>query len=188
MNLPQTLGKKSPPLIWSDYVFILLLILILITVSWLGRDIYIQGDKLERARDNAEIVMAWANTLDEEFEAGKPISPSQCTPTSAKAPTKPTFEPNTWGACVAALFGPLGKFPEIKNTFMSNGAIWTKKCERENFESKGALFFERISPGPSGAPIYSEFKDSDLLISGMDFRISICDRGFRLVKVGEAKL
>ena len=65
----------SPQLKWSDYVFICLLCINLVGVILLGRNIYIQGDKLQQARKNAELVMAWADRVDEDMNAGKPISP-----------------------------------------------------------------------------------------------------------------
>ena len=178
----------SPQLKWSDYVFIFLLGINLIVVVLLGRNIYIQGDKLEQARKNAELVMAWADGVDEDMNAGKPISPLKCTPATDKNLKTLKFQPNTWGECLADLFGPKGKFPEVSNTFSENGYIWAKKCDREHLESKGALVFERLQPGPTGSPVVSELKDTDVLLSGMEFRINLCDRGFRLIKIGEAKL
>lgn len=181
-------SHTSPQMRWSDYVFIFLLGINLIVVVLLGRNIYIQGDRLEQARKNAELVMAWADGVDEDMNAGKPISPQKCTPASDKDLKTLKFQPNTWGECVTSLFGSKGKFPEVTNTFMKNGPIWVKKCDREHFESKGALLFERLQPGPSGSHVASELKDTDVLISGMEFRINLCDRGFRLIKIGEAKL
>ena len=82
MNQPHTHALSAPPLVWSDYVFLALLIINLVTVLLLGRDIFIQGDKLEQARKNGELVMAWAAEIDENLEAGKPIDPLSCKPTS----------------------------------------------------------------------------------------------------------
>jgi hypothetical protein len=106
----------SPQLKWSDYVFICLLCINLIGVILLGRNIYIQGDKLEQARKNAELVVAWAYGVDEDMDAGKPISPPKCTPATDKDLKAAKFLPNTWGECLADLFGPKGQFPEISNT------------------------------------------------------------------------
>ena len=178
----------SPQLKWSDYVFICLLCINLIGVILLGRNIYIQGNKLEQARKNAELVMAWADRVDEDMDAGKPISPPKCTPATDQDLKTAKFQPNTWSECTSSLFGPNGKFPEITNTFMKDGLIYAKKCDRENLESKGALVFERLQTGPTGSPVVSELKDTDVLLSGMEFRINLCDRGFRLIKIGEAKL
>jgi hypothetical protein len=71
---------------------------------------------------------------------------------------------------------------------MKDGLIYAKKCDREHLESKGTLVFERLQTGPTGSPVVSELKDTDVLLSGMEFRINLCDRGFRLIKIGEAKL
>ncbi|NDC21082.1 MAG: ion transporter, partial [Burkholderiaceae bacterium] len=76
---------NSPPLVGADYVFIALLIINLITVCYLGRDIFIQGDKLEQARKNGEVVMVWANQIDEKIESGESIDPKACTPASEAA-------------------------------------------------------------------------------------------------------
>ena len=187
MSKPEH-ARVSPPLKWSDYVFICLLCINLIGVILLGRNIYIQGDKLEQARKNAEFVVAWADGVDEDMDAGKPISPPQCTPATDKDLKTAKFQLNTWGECITRLFGPKGKFPEITNTFMKDGLIYAKKCDREHLESKGALVFERLQTGPTGSPVVSELKDTDVLLSGMEFRINLCDRGFRLIKIGEAKL
>ena len=181
-------SHASPRLKGSDYAFIFLLGINLIVVVLLGRNIYVQGDKLEQARKNAELVMAWAHGVDEDLNAGKPISPQKCTPASDKDLKTLKFQINTWGDCVTSLFGPKGKFPEVTNTFVKDGPIWVKKCDREHFESKGALLFERLQTGPGGSHVASELKDTDVLTSGMEFRINLCDRGFRLIKIGEAKL
>ena len=61
MNQPHTHALSAPPLVWSDYVFLALLIINLVTVLLLGRDIFIQGDKLEQARKNGELVMSKNN-------------------------------------------------------------------------------------------------------------------------------
>ncbi len=187
MSKPEH-ARVTPQLKWSDYVFICLLCINFIAVILLGRNIYIQVDKLEQARKNAELVMAWAHGVDEDMSAGKPISPLKCTPATDKDLKTLKFQPNTWGECLANLFGPKGKFPDVSNTFLENGLIWAKKCDREHLESKGALVFERLQPGPTGSPVVSELKDTDVLLSGMEFRISLCDRGFWLIKIGEAKL
>jgi hypothetical protein len=187
MSKPEH-AHVSPQLKWSDYVFICLLCINLIGVILLGRNIYIQGDKLEQARKNAELVMAWAVGVGEDMNAGKPISPPKCTPASDRDLKTAKFQPNTWGECLADLFEPKGKFPEITNTFMKDGLIYVKKCDREHPESKGAMVLERLQTGPTGSPVVSELKDTDVLLSGMEFRISLCDRGFWLIKIGEAKL
>ena len=180
--------RKSPPFIWSDYVFLALLVVNLLVVISLGHDIFIQGDKLEQARKNGESVMAWAKELDEDFANGKSLNPKKCTPATDQDLKNPKFQPNTWGGCVVELFSSTGQFQQMKNAFMKSGLVWAKKCDREHPESKGALIFERLNPGPTGSLIASEFKESDVLVNGMEFRISVCDRGFRLIKIGEAKL
>jgi hypothetical protein len=63
-------SQASPRLKWSDYVFILLLGINLIVVVLLGRNIYIQGDKLEQARKNAELLAKLAGATDHENEEG----------------------------------------------------------------------------------------------------------------------
>ena len=179
---------NSPPLVGADYVFIGLLIINFITVCYLGRDIFIQGDKLEQARKNGEVVMVWANQIDEKIASGKSIDPKACTPASEADLKKPNFIANTWGYCLGALFGPTGKFSDFRNHFMKDGLLWTKKCDREHVQSKGALVFLHLTSGPTGAPVLSEIKESDVLVSGTEFRVNICDRGFRLIKIGDAKL
>ena len=96
MNQPHTHALSAPPLVWSDYVFLALLIINLTTVLLLGRDIFIQGDKLEQARKNGELVMAWAAEIDENLEAVKPIDPLSCKPTSESDLKKPNVTANTF--------------------------------------------------------------------------------------------
>ena len=185
---PHGAQLGSPPLVGADYVFISLLVINLITVCYLGRDIFIQGDKLEQARKNGEAVMAWSNQIHETIESKQEIEPKACTPANEVDLNQPTFVANTWGGCLSALFGPTGQFSEFRNRFMSDGLIWTKKCDREHIQSKGALVFLHLTPGSTGAPVLSEIKESDALVSGAEFRVNVCDRGFRLIKIGDAKL
>jgi hypothetical protein len=188
MIQPHTHALSAPPLVWSDYVFLAILIINLATVLLLGRDIFIQGDKLEQARKNGELVMAWAAEIDENFEAGKPIDPLSCKPTSESDLKKPNVSVNTFGDCLSALFGTGGKFSNLQNSFIKDGLIWAKKCDREHPQSKGALVFERVTSGPTGSPVVSELKESDPLQVGMEFRVNACDRGFYLIKIGDVKL
>ena len=170
--------KPAPYFRLLDAVFLVIVVCVIVVVVQLGYTTYKEASQTEATKRNAEAIQKWLEETGQARAEGKPVAIEAC----AKAAGK------TWAACLEALTAAGGPFADLKNVAEEDGLVFAKKCDREHVQSKGALVFLHMTTGPTGAPVLSEIKESDALVSGGEFRVNVCDRGFRLIKIGDAKL
>jgi hypothetical protein len=177
MKSSTKLGPTS-----SDLFFLGFLILNLFVVSYLGKDLYHEAIKLEKAKAQGEVYLAWADDFNKNIDAPPGPTPKSC------LPKEKSEKENKWGDCIADLFGTEGAFKDFVNHINQAHPVFSKACSKADQESSGTLVFDKITPSPTGAPTYAALEDSEILGKGLNYRVAICDRGFYLIKIGEAKL
>ena len=177
MKSSTKLGPTS-----SDLFFLGFLILNLCFVSYLGKDLYQVAINLEKSKAQGEVFLAWSEEFNKNIDATPSPSPQSC------LPKKEEEIENKWGDCIADLFGAEGTFKDFVNHINHANPIFSKVCSKANQESSGTLVFDKITPGPTGAPTYAPLENSEILGKGLNYRVSVCDRGFYAIKIGEAKL
>jgi hypothetical protein len=65
---------------------------------------------------------------------------------------------------------------------------YASKCDKHELGTSGAFIFEKMTMNPAGPPAVSPMEPNEKLVSGMNIRLSVCDTGYYLVKIGEFKL
>ena len=177
MNSSTKLGPTR-----SDLFFLGFLILNLCVVAYLGKDLYQVAINLEKAKAQGEVFLAWSEEFNKNIDATPGPTPKSC------FPKEKSEKENTWGDCIADLFGAEGTFKDFVNHINHAHPVFSKACSKADQESSGTLVFDKITPGPTGAPTYAPLGDSEILGKGLNYRVGICDRGFYLIKIGEATL
>ena len=174
--------KFSWGLKFQDNIFLCILVCNLLFVAHLGTDIYHEAVKLDIAKANGESFLTWADEFKKNIDENITPSPQACLP---KGISK---EDHTWKECLQTLLGDKGKFHNLKNPIDESNPLVAKICSKKDESSKGSFIFEKINISPSGLPIYSPLEDSEILVKGLMYRLSVCDRGYYRILIGETTL
>jgi hypothetical protein len=111
-----------------------------------------------------------------------------CTPIDEDEKLIKGIKPNHWKNCVEALFAAKGPFESYVNLLNPTGPAYTAKCNKTDLLNSGALIFEKLTANPAGPPGVSPLEPGERLVSGLQIRLSLCDTGFYLIRIGEFKL
>jgi len=172
----------------TDYFFILLVLANVFLVIYLGIGNYQNAAKVAESQNNAEEIITWFETLASKNEANEPIEPAACTPIDEDEKLIKGIKPNHWKNCVEALFGAKGPFESYTNLLNPAGPAYTAKCNKANLLNSGSFVFEKLTANPAGPPAASLLEPGERLVRGLQIRLSLCDTGFYLIRIGEFKL
>lgn len=179
----------SPSMTFTDKMFVLFLVFIVVMVSWLGVLNYQEGNKTELTKRNGEAWMAWlAEAGTHRFEADYAhkacaggVKPTQDASQTAEAVL------GTWGACVKYLLNET-ELKELKNPFLGDAPQFAAACDPKDRSLIGAIVLEDLTPTPAGSPIpfvASQLMDTDPIDTKLQVRVTICDKGSEPIKIGE---
>jgi len=172
----------------TDFFFICFLFVNLLVVLYLGVGNYEKGDKVATSQDNAEEIIAWFGGMASKLEANEAILPQACTPIDEDSKFIKGVKVNHWKDCVEALFGAKGPFESYANLLNPDGPTYSAKCDKQDLLTSGSFIFEKLIANPAGPPGVSPLEPNEKLISGLQIRLSLCDTGYYLIKIGEFKL
>jgi hypothetical protein len=172
----------------SDFFFLGVLFANLLLVTYLGIGNYQNGIKVATSQDNGEEIVAWFGNLASKLEANEPIHPEACKPTDEESKFAKDIKVNQWKNCVEALFAAKGPFESYTNLLKPNGPAYSSKCNKHELLTSGSFIFEKLTINPAGAPSLSPLEPSEKIVSGLQIRLSLCDTGYYLIKIGEFKL
>ena len=172
----------------SDFLFLWVLFANLLLVAYLGIGNYQNGTKIAASQDNGEEILAWFGEFASKLEANEPIQPAECKPIDEESKFSKDVKVNHWKNCVEALFAPKGPFKNYGNLLNPDGPAYSSKCNKHDLLTGGSYVFEKLTMNPAGPPGVSPMEPSEKLISGLNIRLSLCDTGYYLVKIGEFKL
>ena len=172
----------------SSFFFIFVLLANVLLVIYLGIGNYQNAAKVAASQNNAEEIIAWFETLTIKSQANEPIEPAACTPIDQDEKLINGSKPNHWKNCVEALFAPKGPFESYANLLNPTGPAYTAKCNKTDLLNSGALVFEKLTPNPAGPRGASPLEPGERIVSGLQIRLSLCDTGFYLIRIGEFKL
>lgn len=173
---------------FSDYLFILVLLANLILVTYLGIGDYQKGVKVDQSLRNGEQILSWFENFSQKIEANETVTQSACLPLAEGERPIKGAKVNTWHSCVENLFSSSGPFRDYSNLLNPKSLPYVEKCDKHDVGSSGAFVFEKLTLNPAGPPATSPMGPGEKLVSGMNFRLSLCDTGYYLVKIGEFKL
>ena len=178
---PANLGPTT-----SDYLFLLLIAVIIVLVTWLGIVNYKEALKVEASKSNGEAWVAWlTETGTTRFEANTqhPACKGGVKPAAdAKADT-----PGTWGACLAHIMATTELKDQI-NPFFNATPHFVAACDPKDRTLMGAILLEDLMPTPPGSAtpfVASQLLETDAIDYKMQLRLSVCDKGGYAIKVAE---
>lgn len=172
----------------SDFIFIAALCANVFLVTYLGYGNYQNGNKVAATQKNGEAMIEWFGELAGKFEANEPIQPESCKPNDEDTKFIKGAKVNHWKDCVEALFVAKGPFERYTNLLKPDGPAYAMKCNKKDLLTSGSFIFEKMTLNPAGPPGISPLEPGEKLISGLNIRLSLCDTGYYLVKIGEFKL
>jgi hypothetical protein len=167
---------------YQDYIFIIILIFNIVLVTYLGTDLYHEAVKLDIAKSNGEAILARAKELTEDTDRNISREPQTCLTKEI------SNKDNTWKECLQELFDSKGKFNHFKNSIEETNPVVSRICDKQVASSKGSFIFEKVNINPTGIPTFSPLEDSETLVKGLTVRLSVCDRGYYRIIIGEISL
>jgi len=171
-----------------DALFMLVMIANLAVVGYLGVGDYQKAVKVTDSLKNGEEVIAWFEDFTQKLANNEVAQSATCIPLGEDMPIVKGTKANTWKSCEESLFASSGPFAKYTNLVMPNNAVVATKCDKHELGTSGAFIFEKLTPNPAGAPAASPMEPGEKLIVGLQVRMSLCDTGYYLVKIGEFKL
>lgn len=171
---PETSPPRQQGPTPTDRVFLIFLVALAICVIGVGRLIYIEGQKNEVSKANADAWSTWFTQASTER-----FAPDYALPDCAAGP-RADASPATWGPCLAALTAPGGPLALLRNPFTQQAPALVDKCEHSNKALAGALVLEKRVPTPPGSPLpvaISALTEHDRIEEKMQLRVTYCDMG-----------
>ena len=160
----------------------------LIVVAYLGIGNHQKALKVGQLQENGEQIIAWFEGFEAKVQAGETVAQKSCVPVEEGAGLGRGVKVNTWKDCVSSLFATAGPFGDYANLLMPEDPPYASKCDKHELGTSGAFIFEKMTMNPAGPPAVSPMEPNEKLMSGMNIRLSLCDTGYYLIKIGEFKL
>lgn len=157
-------------------------------VSYLGVGDYHKAVNVTNSLKNGEGIIAWFEEASQKLANHEPVNPSACMATPEDSGTANGVKANTWKVCEEALFAHGGPFAAYTNLVMPQDAVVASKCDKHELGTSGAFIFEKLIANPAGPPAVFPMEPGEKLIAGLQVRLSLCDTGYYLVRIGEFKL
>ena len=182
-SVPEAAGAKGGGGLSSgEYGFLVLIVLVLITVSWIGTLSYGEGIKTEKTKHNGETWATWltANSA-KRFEAdyalaacaGGPAAAVAPEPAAVAEPTEPTEQapasegetpakaapaapaaaaPKTWGTCLEAILKST-ELKDVVNPFTGKPPEFVETCDPADYTLHGNIAIEKSVANPVGSAV-----------------------------------
>ncbi len=173
---------------FPDYIFVGVVLANLVLVGYLGIGDYQRGRLVADSQQNGEQIVAWFENFALKFQDGSAISPQSCLPISEEVHSQKGVKINTWKSCVEDLYGINGPFHQYTNLLIPKAPAYAAKCDKRELDSSGAFIFEKLTANPAGPPSAGPMEPGEKLLGGINIRLSLCDTGYYLIKIGEFKL
>lgn len=155
-----------------DLVFINVLVVLTVCVILLGWHSVAEVQRIEGVKGEAERVVAWLKESaekrgDAEFE------PAACRKQDGR----------NWNDCAAAFLEANGPLHQRANPFLEGHPLLQRKCDASNWMTIGSIIIEKGALQTSGSYTYTPFDGSEPMTKDMMLRVTVCGRGFHLIKV-----
>ena len=212
-SVPEAAGVKDGGASASgEYGFFALMVLVLITVTWVGVLSYEEGMHTEKTKRNGEAWAAWlTDNGAKRFEADYALAACAGGPAAAVAPeatasTEPVEQapaaegetpakavpaavaaPKAWGACLEAILKST-ELKDLVNPFTGKPPEFVEKCDPSDHSLHGDITIEKSVANPVGSAVpatISPLVAADAIDTKLQLKLSICDKGAYPVKVSE---
>jgi hypothetical protein len=198
MDTSQDLVAEAPRLgpTFSDKVFLLFLVAVVVAVTLLGIKNYQEGLKTETTKENGEAWLAWmTQAAEKRFDDNYPI---QACKGGIQSPVDALKRPNhkakndapalgTWGACYQYLMTQT-PLKDLRNPFTGELPQMIAQCSTADISTAGAIVLENLVATPLGSAtpyVAKQLVDTDPIDYKMQIRLTVCDKGGDNIKVSE---
>lgn len=210
MNEPVESIATSPKLrlVPGDYAFLALMVVVLISVTWIGVMSYEEGLKTEGTKRNGEAWAAWmteagTKRFNKDYDvaacaggvkaapavgtADKDSPEASADGTTAEPQKTAAPQAGTWGTCFDYL-QTQSELKDLRSPFSGAPLRFEAACNPSDHGLAGAIILEKLVPTPPGSAtpfVVSQLVASDSIGAKLQIRLSICDKGGDGLKVGE---
>ena len=194
-------------LVPGDYAFLALMVVVLISVTWIGVMAYEEGLKTEGTKRNGEAWAAWmteagTKRLNPDYDVAACAGGVKATPAAGDAdkespqassgattvaPATAPAQAGTWGACFEYL-QTQSELKDLRSPFSGAPLRFEAACNPSDHGLAGSMVLEKLVPTPPGSStpfVVSQLVASDSIGAKLQIRLSICDKGGDGLKVGE---
>ena len=160
----------------SDFFFILITAVVAIAIVKLGYSTWLEGMHTDSAKSNGESIVSWMTDT-----ATKRASPDESSKNECINKAK------NWIDCREWLVSSSGPFKGMSNHINQVNKLFSPACDRTQLDTLGSIIFEKGTPKPpDGASLtYAPLADDEPLREPLSLRLSICGRGFSVIRVAE---
>ena len=170
----------APPLKRADKLFIFFMICMTCLVAWMGYTTYQKGMIEETSKRNGEAWLKWLS------ESAKSRHAPGFQPAACAAQLPPVTQ--IWADCFESITAPDGPLGALTNPYSGGRLQRVVKCDAQDRTLAGALVFEKHTPTPPGSAIptlLTALADSDNIGEKVQIRLSVCDKGANVIRIGE---
>jgi hypothetical protein len=180
MNSTSTSSKVGTGPTFSDWIFILIVLGVLVLVAYLGEIAFEHAQQTEKSKRNGEALVAWLGKAS--AERFNPDYPVKACAGGADAKT------STWGPCLEHLLA--NDFKNMQNPFKGKTPEFIEQCNPADKSLTGEIVLLKVTPTPPGSAvptINSKLAAEDSIDQKLQLSIGICDKGSYLVKVSDVE-
>ncbi len=175
---PTPDSAKQPYFTLTDFIFVVIAIVIGILVVRLGATTWTEGMHTEATKANGEQFATWIEQAGAKRAAGEKTGIAACDADDA-----------TWLECRDALVADDGPLASMANPALPDGGVFASGCDRTQLDTLGTIIIEKGLPKPpDGASlIYSAIPDTEPVKDALSLRVAVCGRGYSQINVREVK-
>jgi len=162
----------------TDFIFVVIAIVVGILVVRLGATTWTEGMHTEATKANGEQFAAWLEEAGTKRAAGEKIGVAACDADGA-----------SWAECRDALVAKDGPLASLANVASPDSGVFAAACDRAQLDTLGTIIIEKGLPKPpDGASlIYSAIPDAEPVKDALSLRVAVCGRGYSQINVREVK-
>jgi len=177
-NLSSTKRSETirPYFSLSDFFFIFIACVVALTIVKLGYSTWLEGMHTDSTKSNGESIVSWMTDAAPKRAASDGSFKNECSSGDKK-----------WLDCREWLVSASGPLKGMSNHISQGNKLFSPGCDRTQLNTLGSIIFEKGTPKPpDGASlIYAPLPDDEPLKEPLSLRLSICGRGFSLIRVAE---
>jgi hypothetical protein len=160
----------------SDSFFIFITVVVAIAIVKLGYSTWLEGRHTDAAKSTGESIVSWMTDA-----ASKRASYAESSKVACSSDAKKWIECREW---LVSSSGPLSG---MSNHISQGNKLFSPACDRTQLDTLGSIIIEKGTPKPpDGASLmYAPLSDDEPLKEPLPLRLSICGRGFSVIRVAE---
>ena len=160
----------------SDFFFIFIAGVVALTIVKLGYSTLVDGLHTDSAKSTGESIVSWMTDAASKRASSDESLQNEC-----------SGEAKKWLDCREWLVSSSGPLKGMSNHISQGNKLFSPACDRTQLDTLGSIIIEKGTPKPpDGASLmYAPLPDDEPLKEPLPLRLSICGRGFSVIRVAE---